>query len=259
MQRERAQPELTPLVVRQSLIATLILLLGSVVGIVAFGGFALYLAMFAPGGASQYMLAWVLCIAVVCFYWWILWGMLYERPWRLVIGNDVVTVQSLLGRVRSMDAISIERVVVGRNAGGYVRRIDVVPRTPRTTGFSFRFPVFERDLERIAARLGSLIGARAMSVVACPPPWQPVTDPSMRRELLAELHKELPAGHVLAGVSLEAVARRPDRDDVLFEFRDASGRVAVVHLTHAGNRESDAAFPTTRMFAAWTHVEWDAV
>lgn len=74
-------------------------------------------------------------------------------------------------------------------------------------------------------------------------PWYSVEDAA---PLNRELARELPVGHCLYQVRVNAVARRQDCDDVLFSLEDGSGRVAVVHLTYAV--ESDPVWPLTRVF-----------
>ncbi len=86
-------------------------------------------------------------------------------------------------------------------------------------------------------------------------PWFAVNDP----RLADELRRELPAGrtlagHTLAGLTVAARARRQDRDDVLFEILDGSGRLARVHLTHQA--ESDPRWPLPTLFSTMT--EWAA-
>jgi hypothetical protein len=68
-------------------------------------------------------------------------------------------------------------------------------------------------------------------------PWQPIEAPAEAGALLAELLRELPPAHPLAGLPLRAVGRRPDCDDVLFAVEDGSGRVASVHLTRRAAQE----------------------
>lgn len=77
-------------------------------------------------------------------------------------------------------------------------------------------------------------------------PWHPVDDPAVRRSLLTELQRELPKGHVLTSASLTVIARRQDRDDVLFALSD--GRVAIVHLTYPRERERLPDFPRTWLY-----------
>ena len=77
-------------------------------------------------------------------------------------------------------------------------------------------------------------------------PWHPVEDAGARSGLLAELRRELPRGHVLAGVRLTAIGARQDCDDVLFALDD--GRVAVVHLTWSGRTEPVSDHPWTVLF-----------
>lgn len=74
--------------------------------------------------------------------------------------------------------------------------------------------------------------------------WLSDLSDEKRRLLEAELHRELPAGHVLHGHSVIAKARGKHPDDVVFQLPD--GRLAAVHLTW--NVESDAQFPFTLIF-----------
>lgn len=80
-------------------------------------------------------------------------------------------------------------------------------------------------------------------------PWCAIDD---RSGVEQELARELPAGHVLAGKTVRAVARRDDRDDVLFEV--AGMEYAVVHLTWRRQRETDPRWPSTELYA--TLEDW---
>lgn len=73
-------------------------------------------------------------------------------------------------------------------------------------------------------------------------------------ELDAELARELGPEHSLYGQQVRAIARRLDRDDVVFAIR-RSPTVAEVHLTWSGRREPTD-FPTTRIFASM--LDWFA-
>jgi hypothetical protein len=67
-----------------------------------------------------------------------------------------------------------------------------------------------------------------------------------------QLAREVGRDHVLHGVEVRAVARRHDRDDVVFALPD--GRFAEVHLTWAQDRERDPRWPATVIYAdreAW--------
>ncbi len=64
------------------------------------------------------------------------------------------------------------------------------------------------------------------------------------KALDAELRRELPAAHVLAGRSVHAIARRDDQDDVLFE--DGDHTVYFVHLTYSA--ETDPQWPFTERY-----------
>jgi hypothetical protein len=78
-----------------------------------------------------------------------------------------------------------------------------------------------------------------------PEGWQPVTDGA---PLADELRRELPVGHALCGLTVKAIARRADRDDVLFEFGDGSSRHVLVHLTWSTSREQNPEWPWTVVF-----------
>ena len=75
---------------------------------------------------------------------------------------------------------------------------------------------------------------------------------SRAASLADELRREVAVGHVLYCIAVGAVAQRQDKDEVLFELRDGTSRLAVVHLTYAV--ESDPRWPQTTLFestAAW--------
>lgn len=61
-----------------------------------------------------------------------------------------------------------------------------------------------------------------------------------------ELQRELPEGHRLFGLPVRCVARRRDRDDVLFELGDGTTTWAIVHLTWKS--ESDPDWPYVEVF-----------
>lgn len=74
-------------------------------------------------------------------------------------------------------------------------------------------------------------------------PWYADNSESLASELL----REVPRGHELYGIPVVAIARRYDRDDVLFALQDGTGRVATVHLTW--QVETDSAWPKVRIFS----------
>lgn len=79
-------------------------------------------------------------------------------------------------------------------------------------------------------------------------PWYSTDEQS----LAAELQREAAQGHALFDVPVIVLARRQDRDDVLFELQDGSNRVAQVHLSW--QLESNPVWPHTQLFAdrdAW--------
>ena len=77
-------------------------------------------------------------------------------------------------------------------------------------------------------------------------PWQELGE-AESREFEAELIRETPAGHLLYGKTVRAIAKRCDRDDVLFEVAGGP-HVAVVHLTYS--IEADPAWPDTTVYAS---------
>jgi hypothetical protein len=64
--------------------------------------------------------------------------------------------------------------------------------------------------------------------------------------MVAELRREVPAGHVLFGRTVQTVGRRQDRDDVLFYLGESVPQFAVVHLTYT--RETRPEWPDTTLF-----------
>lgn len=79
-------------------------------------------------------------------------------------------------------------------------------------------------------------------------PWMPIKRLEAREAMQSELHSELCASHPLFALSLVAIGRRYDQDDVLFELAD--GRVAEVHLTWSRGPERDPRWPRTAIFAS---------
>jgi hypothetical protein len=89
-----------------------------------------------------------------------------------------------------------------------------------------------------------------------PPPQLEWLDPWQRLEgsydgFVRELQKEVPPLHVLHGLSVVAVARRIDCDDVLFVTANPAMPLAVVHLTWTGRTESDPRWPHTTSYKSW--------
>jgi hypothetical protein len=71
--------------------------------------------------------------------------------------------------------------------------------------------------------------------------------------LVEEIHREIAPEHVLAGVPVNAIARRQDCDDVLFVTSDPAKPLALVHLAWHG-REATPEWPWTVIFKNWQ--EW---
>ena len=76
-------------------------------------------------------------------------------------------------------------------------------------------------------------------------PWE-IVHADDAEKLKAELQRELPAGHVLTGMNLTAVARRTDRDDLLFEVDGSLMPLAQVHLTW--QKEKQPNWPHSRFY-----------
>jgi len=77
-------------------------------------------------------------------------------------------------------------------------------------------------------------------------PWFAVDDGVA---LVDELKKELRKDSILHGAEVEAIARRSDCDDVLFEIKKGmSERFAVVHLTWSGKTDSNEGWPSTTLY-----------
>lgn len=83
-------------------------------------------------------------------------------------------------------------------------------------------------------------------------PWRAVSD-TEAESLAQELARELPRHHALDGLIVRALARRCDRDDVL--FRIAEERFAVVHLTWRPAREEDRAWPSCELYESISDLQ----
>ena len=79
-----------------------------------------------------------------------------------------------------------------------------------------------------------------------PESWEEIM-PNEQKALEAELKREVTLGHLLYNVSVTAVARRRDCDDVLFATVGSSS-VAVVHLSYG--EEANPLWPHTRFFGS---------
>lgn len=73
-------------------------------------------------------------------------------------------------------------------------------------------------------------------------PWESI-DPENSDRFEDEYAAEIGKGHPLYGVPVKALARRVDRDDVLFRLLRHLCSYAVVHLTWSGREESDSRWP----------------
>jgi hypothetical protein len=78
-------------------------------------------------------------------------------------------------------------------------------------------------------------------------PWAAVA--ASDQSLETELHKEVGSKHQLYGKRVRAVARRLDRDDVLFQVTGSPAPYAVVHLTWSSKMEQAPEWPATTTYA----------
>ncbi len=79
-------------------------------------------------------------------------------------------------------------------------------------------------------------------------PWAPI-DSSDSAKFEDEYAVEIGKAHPLYGVPVKAIARRVDRDDVLFRLLRHLCDYAVVHLTWSGREETDPAWPACQIYA----------
>lgn len=80
-------------------------------------------------------------------------------------------------------------------------------------------------------------------------PWQITANPSFYE---TELKKEVSFFHPLNWKKVRAIAKRIDRDDVLFEVLNGKLKYAVVHLTW--KKESTWKWPSTKFYKDWQDV-----
>jgi hypothetical protein len=87
-------------------------------------------------------------------------------------------------------------------------------------------------------------------------PWQAI-HPEHVVGLTEELQRELPSGHVLAGIVAVPIGHRSDADDVLFRVGDPPHRFAIVHLTFA--RETNPKWPSTEIYDTFEQFTAEAM
>lgn len=74
-------------------------------------------------------------------------------------------------------------------------------------------------------------------------------------DLHAELLRELPPNHPLAGVPLETFAACHSNDDVLFRYRGNPRRFVLVHLTGSGRTEINEHFSAIQWSGTFEEFE----
>ena len=75
-------------------------------------------------------------------------------------------------------------------------------------------------------------------------PWIPETS----KTFLEELHKEISENHILYGADLDVIARREDKDEVLYQYKANPDKCVQVHLTWKMDKQIDSKWPKTREF-----------
>ncbi len=75
--------------------------------------------------------------------------------------------------------------------------------------------------------------------------WRPVAHEEAH-QLVDELQRELPDRHKLKGLMVQALARRDDRDDVLYLVQAKPPCLAQVHLTYS--EEHDPQWPYCELY-----------
>jgi hypothetical protein len=87
------------------------------------------------------------------------------------------------------------------------------------------------------------MSAIPLSRPALPEGWF-YPDDDTARDLHAELQRELPPGHILAGRPVETFAwREGATDDVLFRHAGEPDRFTVIHLSWLGRTEINSSHP----------------
>jgi hypothetical protein len=77
-------------------------------------------------------------------------------------------------------------------------------------------------------------------------PWDAITSDSKYFE--DELEREVAEGHILHGKAFNAIGRRYDCDDVLYQIHHPDFNYATVHLTYSKRRENNPTFPLTKTY-----------
>jgi hypothetical protein len=88
-------------------------------------------------------------------------------------------------------------------------------------------------------------------------PWCPLSDSDP--QLGQELYKEMSKNHILYGERVNAIGRRQDNDDVLFELIGSKNKYAIVHLTWKSKIEKDPSYPRTQIFNNWLDLYNDRI
>lgn len=77
-------------------------------------------------------------------------------------------------------------------------------------------------------------------------PWIQETSNAFIKELIKELSNE----HILFGEELEVVARRIDKDDVLYKFKQLDDKYVQVHLTWKMDKELNPNWPKSTIYSS---------
>ncbi len=91
----------------------------------------------------------------------------------------------------------------------------------------------------------------SIDLSSLPGEWWLVKDQEQAAELTREVEREVPPGHDLHGLRVEAVAVKRHLKDVILWLPDSS-RWAWVHLTY--KMESDPRWPSTVLVSDWPEL-----
>ena len=86
-------------------------------------------------------------------------------------------------------------------------------------------------------------------------PWELIIDDEEASRIKIELSKEINKNHTLNGTNCHPIAKRIDRDDILFKITPHLCEYAVVHLTWSGKEEKDRLFPHVDIYTDLEHLK----
>lgn len=73
-------------------------------------------------------------------------------------------------------------------------------------------------------------------------------------DLTEQLFREISKNHILFAKSLKTIARRQDKDDVLFQIENDQFKYVVEHLTWSKTQQPDKRWPTAKLYKDWNDL-----